>query len=67
MALFPAPSDPAQAPVQTAPAVDPQLVATILHDIFVIGLGAAAFFIKNPNTANRAGQVIQILQGLQLG
>lgn len=50
-----------------SPVVDPAVVETILHDIFVIGLGAAAFFIKNPATAQRAGQVISILSGLQLG
>ena len=57
---------PAPETKPAAPAIDPVIVETILHDVFVIGLAAAAFFIKNPGTAQRAGQVVNILSGLQL-
>lgn len=49
-----------------APVLTDSEIQLILHDIFVIGLGAAAFFIKNPNTAHRAANVVSILQGLEL-
>lgn len=57
------------APQTPTPAPEPKLaeVETIVHDIFLVGLAAAAFFVKNPNTAQRAGQVVSILEGLQVG
>lgn len=63
----PAPTPaPAASTQPAAPAIDPVMVETIFHDIFVLGLAAAAFFIKNPGTAQRAGQVVNILSGLQV-
>lgn len=62
----PAAAAPAAPAATAAPVVDAQTVETILHDMFVLGLAAAAFFIKNPNNAARAGQVVSILQGIEL-
>lgn len=36
----------------------------LLHDLFVVGTGVAAMFIKNPAHQEKAATLISILQGL---
>jgi hypothetical protein len=45
-----------------APAVPETLFQTILRDIFELGIGAAAIFVKNPASQQRAANIITILQ-----
>jgi len=37
-------------------------VDAILHDIFTVGISAAAIFVKNPNSQQHAASIIQLLQ-----
>lgn len=52
---------PAPAPV---PAPTESLGQEILHDIFVLGIGAASIFVKNPASQQKAVTLVTILQGL---
>ena len=45
-----------------APAVPETLFQTILRDIFELGIGAAAIFVKNPASQQRAANIIAVLQ-----
>jgi hypothetical protein len=38
----------------------------ILHDIFVVGISAAAIFVKNPISQQRAGSIINLLNQIVL-
>ena len=52
------------APAQQSIPITSAATETILHDLFVVGIGAAALFIKNPNSQAKAGIIISILQSL---
>ena len=39
-------------------------LSTLLNKLFVVGVGAAAIFIKNPNSQQHAAQIITILEEL---
>ena len=54
-------------PTPAAPTQGEEIAATVIHDIFVLGLAAAAFFVKNPQSQQKAATIVSILQSLQFG
>lgn len=53
-------------PAAPAPVAVPteSLGQEILHDIFILGIGAASIFVKNPASQQKAVTLVTILQGL---
>jgi len=42
--------------------MDKQTLAEILHALVATGIGAAAIFVKNPESQQHAGQIINLVQ-----
>lgn len=38
----------------------------ILHDVFIVGISAAALFVKNPNSQQHAASIINLLNQVVL-
>lgn len=54
--------DPSDTTVQPPPSSSE--AQTIIQDLFELGVGAAALYVKNPATLARAASIIEILQGV---